>query len=301
MNIYRGALNNLSSLKTINELLGSEVTLSAEHKRGSRADPFFTPFGKNLSKKDLPKIVVDPQEIPQSRRELGELISYSYDLSVKKAAALNIPVVGTVSGGLNRRVIVLEWTRFKSLFDDARIEYRYGYVIRFCLTVNKWDMQSQLRLPFLTAQAEIGNIQASWLMQIRGLTGPKIDAAVLPPQELKVETFVIAKQSLEKIITAANDADTIFIPGILLSKINPSTPENEYWLSAVRAFALFYIRSGKSRSFVIAKLGNNDPGVVDEIEEVYINLGIEDPIQIPSANIREKAKSILHGIRVSKK
>lgn len=301
MNIYKGALDNLSSLKTINELLGSEVTLSAEHKRGSRADPFFTPFGKNLSKKDLPKIVVDPQEIPQSRRELGELISYSYDLSVKKAAALNIPVVGTVSGGLNRRVIVLEWTRFKSLFDDARIEYRYGYVIRFCLTVNKWDMQSQLRLPFLTAQAEIGNIQASWLMQIRGLTGPKIDAAVLPPQELKVETFVIAKQSLEKIITAANDADTIFIPGILLSKINPSTPENEYWLSAVRAFALFYIRSGKSRSVVIAKLGNNDPGVVDEIEEVYINLGIEDPIQIPSANIREKAKSILHGIRVSKK
>ena len=301
MNIYRGALDNLSSLKTINELLGSEVTLSAEHKRGSRADPFFTPFGKNLSKKDLPKIVVDPQEIPQSRRELGELISYSYDLSVRKAAALNIPVVGTVSGGLNRRVIVLEWTRFKSLFDDARIEYRYGYVIRFCLTVNKWDMQSQLRLPFLTAQAEIGNIQASWLMQIRGLTGPKIDAAVLPPQELKVETFVIAKQSLEKIITAANDADTTFIPGILLSKINPSTPENEYWLSAVRAFALFNIRSGKSRSAVIAKLGNNDPGVVDEIEEVYINLGLEDPIQIPSANIREKAKSILHGIRVSKK
>jgi hypothetical protein len=151
---------------------------------------------------------VNTSEIPQTLGGLGELISYSYDLSVKQAGDLNIPVVGDVSGGFDRRVVVLEWTRYKTLFDADSVEYRYGYVIRFCLTVSKWEAQTQVRLPFLAAQAELGNIQASWLMQIRGLTGEKIDGVVLPPQELHVSTFAIAKQSLEAANGAVKDPTT---------------------------------------------------------------------------------------------
>lgn len=182
---------------------------------------------------------IDPGDIPQTANQLEELISHTYDLSFTRAGKLNIPVVGSVSGGYNRRVVIYEWTRFKALHDANGVEYRYGYVVRFCLTVSKWDAKTQINLPFLSAQAQLGNIQASWRMQIRGLVGPQIDAAVLPPQELKVETFVIAKQSLEAVITAINDPTTQFVPGVLLATIDPTSADVEYWLSAVRAYATY--------------------------------------------------------------
>lgn len=239
---------------------------------------------------------VNTSEIPQTLGELGELISYSYDLSVKQAGDLNIPVVGDVSGGFDRRVVVLEWTRYKTLFDADSVEYRYGYVIRFCLTVSKWEAQTQVRLPFLAAQAELGNIQASWLMQIRGLTGEKIDGVVLPPQELDVSTFAIAKQSLEAAIGAVKDPTTKFIPGILLATIDPTAPDVAYWTSAVKTFALSNLRRGRSRSEAIARLGSADPAANDVIAEVYTYLGITDPTAKPSAGAREAAQQILRGI-----
>jgi hypothetical protein len=176
----------------------------------------FTPFGGDA---DCPGC--DPGEIPQTTDDLEELVSYTYDLTVRRAGEFNIPVVGSVSGGFDRRVVVYEWTRYKEVDGAQEIKCRYGYAIRFCLTVSKWDVQAKLSLPFLSAQAELGNLQASWLMQVRGLVGPKIDAAVLPPQELKVETFVIARQSLEAVIAAIADPSTRFRPGVMLTRIDP--------------------------------------------------------------------------------
>lgn len=251
----------------------------------------FTPLGRDIKVEG-----VDPGQIPQTPAELGELLSYTYDLTVKRAGELNIPVIGSVSGGFDRRVVVFEWTRYKSLFDDTGTEYRYGYVIRFCLTVSKWDIQGQVSLPYLTAQAELGNIQASWLMQVRGLTGPKIDAVVLPPQELEVETFVIAKQSLDKAIQAIADPSTNFVPGILLSKVDPSSTEVDYWFSAVKAFAMNSIRRGRSRAQAVARLGSTDSAANDTIVEVYNYFGLSDPNQEPSSAARENARRLLGGI-----
>ena len=194
-------------------------------------------------------------------------------------------------------MVVLEWTQYKSLYDQDQTEYRYGYVIRFCLTVSKWDAQAQVRLPFLAAQAEIGNIQASWLMQIRGLQGQKIREVILPPRELDVSTFALAAQSLEQAIEAVNDPTTTFSPGTLLATLEPASPESEYWLGAVRTFALSSILRGRSRSAAIARLGGSDPSAIDEITEAYTNLGITDPDTKPSASTREQVQQVLRGIR----
>lgn len=85
----------------------------------------------------------DSNEIPQSTDELGELTSLTYDLTVRRAGELNIPVAGTVSGGFDRRVLVWEWTRFKELHGSDGIRCRYGYTVRFCLTVSKWEAQAK--------------------------------------------------------------------------------------------------------------------------------------------------------------
>lgn len=251
----------------------------------------FTPLGRDVDVK-----AIDPKDIPQSLDDLGELISFTYDLTVSKALELNIPVIGSGSGGFDRRVVVLEWTRYKALFDEKQIEYRYGFVIRFCLTVNKWDAKAKISLPFLTAQAELGSIEASWMMQVRGIAGPKIDEVILPPQELKVDTFVIAKQSLEKAIKAVNDATTKFKPGILLTKIDPTSPEVAYWISAVKAYGLSSVRKGRTGASAQARLGSSDPAANDAITEVYNSLGVNDPTQSPSSESRNRANQILNGI-----
>jgi hypothetical protein len=259
---------------------------------GSKPAPIgFQPLGADVSLEDI-----HSGDIPQTIGDLEELISYTYDLTATRALELGIPVIGSGSGGFDRRVVILEWTQYKPLFDDKHIEFRYGYVIRFCLTVSKWDAKAKITLPFLTAQAELGSIEASWLMQVRGLNGPKIDEVILPPQDLKVDTFVIAKQSLEKAIKAVNDPTTRFKPGVLLSRIDPTSAEVAYWLSAVRAFGLYSIRKGRTGAAAKARLASEDPAANDALTEVYGSLGLLDPTQTPSTAARDRAGLILHGI-----
>lgn len=239
---------------------------------------------------------VDPATIPKTLDELGELESYTYDLTVKQAGELNIPVIGSVSGGANRRVVVYEWSRFKEIPDDTGVILRFGYAIRFCLTVSNFDAKGKLSLSFLSAQAEIGVVQASWLMQVKGLAGSKIDSVVLPPQDLDVKTFVIAQQSLAAAIAAANDASTKFVPGIVVAKKEPGTADAKYRASAVVAFALGSAMRGRKKGDCIARLDSSEPADIDVITEVYTFLGID--AGEPSKAARQHAREILGGIQV---
>ena len=251
----------------------------------------FVPFGEKL---DVTGI--DPGEIPQTTDELGELMVLAYDLTVKAAVDLNIPVIGTVGGGYNRRVVVYEWTRYKAVSDEDDVDHWYGYTIRFCLTVSEWNVDVGVSLPFLAAQAEMGQIQACWLMQVRGLTGA-IDDVVLPPQDLDVETYVLAKQSLEAVIGAIKDPDTKFVPGVLLAKVDPATTETEYWYSAVRAFALHQISVGRTMAIARSRLRTTDPMAIDIVTSVYNYFEIKDPnAPIPSGD-SAVARQLLGGIR----
>lgn len=244
----------------------------------------------------LAAVTPPTQGIPQTPAELPNLLSFTYDLTVSRAGELGVPVAGNVSGGFNRRVIIYEWTRYKGLVGDDGAEYRFGYVIRFCLTVSKWDIQTKLSLPFLSAQAELGNLQASWLMQVRGLNGSKIDAVVLPPQELKVETFVIARQSLNAVIEAISDPSTLFIPGTVVAKIDPATPEAEIWSSAVRAYAAYSVSRGRTAMAAKSEVDSSDTAAMDVITETYQHFGVTDDATSPPRAAREAARLVLRGI-----
>lgn len=238
---------------------------------------------------------VDPTKIPQTIPELGELLSYTYDLSTTAAGKLSIPVIGSGAGGVERRVVVFEWAQYKPLY-DGEVEYRYGFVIRFCLTVSKWNVSAKLTLPFLAAEAELGNIHASWLMQVRGLAGTPISDVILPPQDLKVETFVIAQQSLKAAIVAIKDPGTKFVPGTVIGKIDPTTPEIEYWLDAVKTFALSCIKRGRTLDNAHIRLGSPDVAALGTITDVYNSFGIGAPNVSPSSNARAQAAQFLQEI-----
>ncbi len=197
---------------------------------------------------------------------------------------------------MNRRVVVLERTAYKPIVAPDGVEYDYGYAIRLCVTVDRWDARMKATLPFLAASAEIGQIQASWTMQVLGLAGSEISSAQVPPTELSVESFVLAKQSLAKLITAVNDPGTRFMAS-LLATIKPADKlDEELRMGAARAFALSRIARRLSLEDTLNRIGSSDAAVNGAIQDVYARLVGGGPADRPSDGASAKCRQLLGGI-----
>lgn len=239
-----------------------------------------------------------PPGIPQALTDLPIQISRTYDLSTTAAGDLNIPVVGSVSGGFSRRVVVLERTAYKEILEgESRLHY--GYAIRLAVTVNKVTAEAKLSLPFLAASAELGQIEAKWVLQVVGLAGVKIDQAILPPKELNLETFVLANQSLGNLIVAINDPTTKFTAQ-LISIIKPAnTVENEYVAAVGRAYALGQIKRGRMLGDALRRLGAVPNEMLDSIRDAYKDFaGIASEVEAPNAEARSAAQKLLGPIDI---
>jgi hypothetical protein len=248
----------------------------------------FRPAG---STDELTPFLAD-DSIPSKLDDLDETNNRAYDLTVSAAAALQIPVAGSASGGFNRRVIVLERAAFHKIV-SSDVERQYGYAIRLCVTVNRWQADTKVSLPFLAASAQLGTIEAQWILQVIGLSGKEIDAAILPPTELNVDTFVIAKQSLEKIISALRDPSTKFQARLIAEIYPPDVEERELRASVARAYALSSIERGRSLSEAKNHLGSDDSIVQDALATVYEKFGgLASPGDTPSSEVRRKAAQI---------
>ena len=222
------------------------------------------------------KYVLGNEEMPEQLNELPISESRSYSLTFQTAADLGFPIVGSVKGGYTRRVLVLERVAYKSITktdeDDRTTEYQVGYAIRVCVTVSKWDADLKLTLPFVVAKASISEVEAQWLFQVIGLNGKVIDGAILPPQELDIETLVYAKQSLDKIIAAIHDPTTTFIPQVIAVKEPMEDVEAEYYRAAGLVIGLDKLRDGATGKDTKARFAGWPEPTQDAIGQVYINI-----------------------------
>jgi hypothetical protein len=239
----------------------------------------------------------DPANLPQTLADLASAESRSYDLSVTRAAELNIPVVGSVGGGWERRVVVLERVAYRRLAGGGGDELLYGYAIRLCVTVNKWDGAMKASLPFLAASAQFGQIQASWTLQVLGLSGPAIDKAQLPPSDLDVETFVLAKQSLTALIAAVHDPTTRFAAQCVATVKAADRVETELRQGVARTYALGRIERRVSVDDAIRRMSSADPLVNGAIDDVYTLLGCNTPGARPDDAAAARARTLLGGVR----
>ncbi|MFO0834538.1 MAG: caspase family protein [Phycisphaerales bacterium] len=239
-----------------------------------------------------------PPGLPTGLNELPQAMNRVFDLSVTGAMSLGIPIAGSVSGGGSRHVLVLERCAFKVLKSGTGLTQEWGYAIRFCLTVNKFDASMKLTLPFLAASAEVGSIEAQWMLQVIGLGGPKIDAVSLPPTELNVETFVLAKQSLAALIGAVRDPDTVFTPQCL----REITPADQRDLALRRAVAHTVALDAIADGVTLERAQKRaaDPLAADVIRDMYHDIaGIDVPTLEPSSNARAEARRLLGRVDLS--
>ncbi len=230
--------------------------------------------------------------------DLPFLISNAYDLSVTKAAELSIPIVGSVSGGHNRRVLILERSAYKPI-ESGNITKNYGYAIRLVITVNKWNAGTKISLPFIAASAELSNVEAKWLIQVIGLAGKAIDDVTVPPTDLNVETFVLAKQSLVKLIKAVRGSDTKFIPQVISTKRPKKAIQLDYKIAIAKTVALNGIKSGWSLEKTIKEYDQDQQEINDTISDIYRNFAmLEGDQEKPNKQIKRKATLLLEGLDI---
>lgn len=216
-----------------------------------------------------------------------------YDLSVTSAGQASIPVIGSVSGGANRRVVVLERRAYMKQAATDGIEY-LGYAIRLVVTVNKLDASMKISLPFLAASAEVGTIEGKWMLQVVGLSGPKMDSAAIPPSELSVETFVLAKQSLTNLIAGIDDASTVFLPQRVYLEKTEDQKQRDLMVAIGSCYALAALERRWKSQDALNRIANANPAVTDAVTDVYKDFaGIQNPVEVPSTTVQKAARDLL--------
>jgi hypothetical protein len=231
--------------------------------------------------------------IPTTLDELPVALTRSFDLSVTAALSLNIPVIGSISGGFSRRVVVSERVAYKALASTDGSVYHFGYALRLCVTVSRLDSSMKLSLPFIAASAEVGNVAAAWMLQVLGLTGPRIDAVTLPPRELNVETFVLAKQSLEALMAGVRDPTTRLSAQIVAVDTTEDARDRALQLAASETYALSRIERRSTLADAIARLDADDLMMLDAVVDVYTIFVGPDPTMKPSEAAAAKASALL--------
>jgi hypothetical protein len=281
----------------------TEAQAIVDELTGLRPPHVAEPFVPSVSRRQVvigvaseaaaPVADVDPSDLPKKLSDLTASVVRTYDLSVTGAGELSIPVVGSIGGGYNRRVVVLERAAYKVVMGHSGAEYHYGYAIRLCLTINKWDANLKVSLPFLAASAQMGQVEAAWMMQILGLAGVKIDEGIAPPNELSVETFVIAKQSLQALIEAVNDPTTVFAAH-QIAKLESATIRDEaFRRGVVKAYALSRVARRASLQETLNRLQTGDPVANDSIRDTYDAIAPGGPGDRPSEEAARKARDLL--------
>lgn len=245
---------------------------------------------------------IEAATLPTTLADLPNANVFTSVFSVDVAAALGIPIFGSIDGKFSRRIYVQEYLRFKD--DETTIpKKRYGIGIRWIVNVKILNTQAKINsLPFLSASAQVGNVEATALFQVIGIQSAKVTQAIPAPADLNVTTFVEMQQAFAKIIALVDAVDTRVT--VQLLAIMAEVRDNSllaYEAAIATGWALTKIDEGKSLAQAKNEWPNGTPSFDDAVKSVYIDItGNSDELNKPDNASRNKAHERLSGLRVRK-
>ncbi|RMH28572.1 MAG: hypothetical protein D6692_05290 [Planctomycetota bacterium] len=252
--------------------------------------------GKNGKRNLISIASADEDPLPTDLASYPYEESRVYDLSVSAAASADLPVFST-SGGMSRRVVVLERVKYLIRSRPNGSEAQFGFAIRLLLTVSRLDGKMSLKLPVIAASAQLNMLEAKWQLQVHGLTSEEISAAIYPPTDLDVETFVYAKESMEKVIKAVHASSTKFTPVLIALRPPANLVERHAEEALGRTAALDAIKEGRSLMTLESKLASMPARVLDAAVDMYKAVvgGDVGPAESPPLSARQAARDLLRG------
>lgn len=245
-------------------------------------------------------------ELLESRRRgpetLGELINediFWSKLSLSVAAKLGIPF-GSAEGSYSRKILVQEYAKYVDIREgDGKV--RWGIAIRWISNIKVLDAKANLSsLPVISASAELGYVEASSKFQVRGMSSQRITELMPDDMELSIENYLELKDALEAIKGEIWSDQTTISPTVLSihSDVRDES-ESKYHEALAASWALNRVKKGHTLNRALSDdpIGTSD--TQETITSVYSDIiGTTDRNVEPDSVARDRAKKVLHGIKV---
>jgi len=237
---------------------------------------------------------------PTGLRDLPNTDTFTSVMSVDLAAAVGIPLYGSVDAKFSRRIYIQEFLRFVD-DESSTPKKRYAVGVRWVVNVKILNASVKISsLPFISASAQVGDVEASARFQIIGLNSAKINQAIPVPADLNVETYVVMQDAFKKIKDLVDDAGTIVTPQVVAiwTEVADHSPQ-AYETALATCWALSKIDENKSLQTAMDESPQNSFFFNDAMKSVYIDIAkTSDLLTKPSAEARTLAHDRLLGFRL---
>jgi hypothetical protein len=247
----------------------------------------------------LEKIDENQVQIPQSLQDLENFKSFTSILSIDTALKLDIPF-GAKDSKFSRRVFIQDTLMYKDITDGEQ-KVRYGVGVRWIVNTLKLDAKANISsLPFITASAEFGFVQATASFDVLGLKSAEIAKAIPTPTKLDIETYVEMAEALKTIKGLIYDAKTEVNPQLIaVLGRERDRMEDDYRDALATGWALNRIKDGKRLQDIIHDKEMQAPMFMDVVKSVYLDITGTTALHAkPEDDARTRAKKLLDGLVV---
>jgi len=154
----------------------------------------------------------------EAKEKIGELFPntemFISVMDEKKARDFGFIYLGG-NDSIVATVIVQEFSMYRVLEKDLR----EGVAIRLVITVNEKARKiATMSIPNIAAKSENRRLNATIHLEIKGISGPKISAAIPMPTELNFSTLMQMYKAMDEIKSFMWDPDVELVPQIIAQK-----------------------------------------------------------------------------------
>jgi hypothetical protein len=194
-----------------------------------------------------------------------------------------------------RRIYMAEDVYRATPVDQGGTKVLYGVSSRLELGITTFDVNTRLSLPFLAAQAQVGNATINYRMELVGWTGSVKD--FLSKGEFNVEGYARFRDTMDRIKGMVFDDVAHINPEPLFVEFPTAIGEDaELVISVATTFAVRHAGRGDSVMQAFESTGSGallSPLEMDAIRRAYLVLGIATDNQRPTSEQRNRAKELL--------
>ncbi len=234
---------------------------------------------------------LNPKSPP--RPDVSELACWSqenYQLDTKAAAHLGFPIA-RLGAELQRTLLIFGTSRWADTDSGDGHVYRFGVALRVLVHVTSTTIKGDVTLPSVAADVQLGNVQASAQLLVRGYNGSTLGTLLPPWQSFDVDSYAAYMAAISAIQNEVMAHDENIVPQLLATTIaGPSLPSSAQSVGTVAA--LRGIADGTSFRNLVDEESQASVEVKDAILQKYTELGLA-PEDDPTPDMQKQSMNEL--------
>jgi hypothetical protein len=242
---------------------------------------------------------VEAQNVPEAG-ELTDWVWDQYRLESGLSGKLGFGVA-SIEASRNTRTLIAEFSRSKTIAADAT-NACFGVAARLIVNVSGLDVNANLTLPFVAAEAQFNHVEAFANLRVSGYVGPDLGKMFPEFSTFDVESYVKLMQSLNEMREVIGTNEQYIRPTRLWAwaeEVSADATDHRLTQAVGTLWALTQVEKGHPRERALASYRDRDDKVAQAaIEQVYADMLRDDEVD-PSQESRARARRLLDGYELS--